>query len=293
MPRTLKQKAAIQKQKVMGNQVKGMTAALKERYTQVMALYGDNVEQTINFKYQVGAIFRDAKEDPEIYGDNAAQLIKEALGYKDKDREPNRVELFADLYVEPEVAKIVHWHEQFPKAKGRITWSHLERLLDKRITNEEREEWFTQVCIQGWTCKELNNQIKRKYESTGHGSQVKQPDTKAGLLQKMNQPLEQLRTFYHKVWKAADNPAPVRLLNNLDDLDEDALTELYSLKSNIAEALDYLGTLLADMETIKLEEKWLAKLKEAPKEEAAPADESKSDDSEDDAEVSSLVDSVL
>ena len=292
MPRTLKQKAAIQKQKVMGNQVKGMTPALQERYTQLMALYADNTEQTINYKYQLGVIFNDVEADPKTYGSNATELLKESLGIK--TREVGRVELFAELYTEAEVAKIIHWHEQFPKSKTRICWSHLERLLANYLTNEEREEWFTQVCLQGWTCDELNKQIKAKYDrSGGHGSKVKQPDTKAGLLQKMNQPLDQLRTFFHKVWKAEDNPAPVRLLNNLDDVDEDALTELYSLKSNIAEAIDYLGTLLADMETIKLEEKWLAKLKEAPKEESAPAEESKSDASEEDAEVSSLVDSVL
>ena len=291
MPRALKQKAAIQKQKVTGNVVKGMTPALSERYTQLMALYADNTEQTINFKYQLGAIFNDVSEDPKTYGSNATQLLMSALGISSK-REIDRVMLFASLYTEVEIERYNHWHEQFPRAKTRICWSHWERLLTNYITNEEREEWLTQICLQGWTCAELYRQIKLKYDrGAGHGGKVKQPDSKAGLLQKMNQPLDMLRKFFHNVWQADENPAPVQLLKNLDDLDEDALTELYSLKSNINEALDYLGTLLADIETIKLEEKWLAKLKEAPKEE--PKEEQQQETSEEEAEVSSLVDSVM
>lgn len=290
MPRALKQKAAIQKQKVNGNLVKGMTPALSERYTQLMALYADNVEQTINFKYQLGSIFNDVSEDPKTYGKDATQLLMAALGISSK-REIDRVMLFASQYTEVEVERYNHWHEQFPKAKARISWSHWDRLLVNYISREEREEWLTQICLQGWTCSELYRQMKIKYErGPGHGSRIKKPDSKAGLLQKMNQPLDTLRKFFHNVWQAQDNPATSQLLQNMDDLNEDALTELYSLKSNITEALNYLGTLMSDIETLRLEEKWLAKLKEMPKEEEAPAEPTTS---EEEAEVSSLVDSVM
>ena len=291
MARALKQKAAIQKQKVSGNLVKGMTPALSERYTQLMALYADNVEQTINFKYQLGSIFNDVSEDPKTYGEHASKQLMTALGIENK-RDIDRVMLFASTYSEAEIERYNHWHEQFPKSKTRISWSHWDRLLVNYVTKEEREEWLTQICLQGWSCKELWRQMQLKYKRTsGHGSKVKQPDSKAGLLNKMNQPLIVFKTFFQNIWQATENPAPNQLLNNLDDVNEDALTELYSLKSNINMALDYLGTLLADIETIKLEEKWIAKLKEAPKEESVQ--EEQTETSDEDAEVNSLVDSVI
>ena len=111
MPRSLKQKTAIQKQKVTGNVTKAMTPALTERYTQLMALYADNVEQTINFKYQLGLIFNDVSADPKTYGANASQLLMSALGINSK-RDIDRVMLFAKTYSEADVERFNHWHEQ-------------------------------------------------------------------------------------------------------------------------------------------------------------------------------------
>ena len=286
MPRSLKQKAAIQQQKVVGNVTKSMTPALSERYTQLMALYADNVEQTINFKYQLGSIFNDVSADPKTYGANASQLLMSALGINSK-RDIDRVMLFAKTYTEADVERFNHWHEKFKNAKTRITWSHWDKLLVNYITEEERESWMDQICINGWSCAELFRQMKLKYSRPdGHGSKVKQPTSKEGILQKMNQPLSALKSFYGSVWENKQNPAGEQLSHNLSDVTEDTLTELTLLKSNIEDALDYLTSMLSQIESLKLEDLWL----NAIKSQVAESPES-ADDSDDDA--SSLVDSII
>ena len=283
MPRSLKQKSAIQQQKVIGK-VSKMTPALEERYTQLMALYADNVEQTINFKYQLGAIFNDVSADPQTYGADASQQLMAALGINSK-RDIDRVMLFAKTYTEADVERFNHWHEKFKNAKTRITWSHWDKLLVNYITEQEREAWMDQICINGWSCKELFRQMKMKYSRPdGHGCKVKQPTSKEGILQKMNQPLSALKSFYGSVWENKQSPAGEQLSHNLTDVTEDTLTELASLKSNIEDALDYLTNMLSQIESLKLEELWLNAIK---------AQASEPENPEDDEDASALVDSIM
>lgn len=289
MPRTLKQKPAIQQQKVTGKTSKQMTPALRDRYTQLMQLYADSVEQAINFKYQLGLLFNDVSAKPDVYGENASDLLMTELGISSK-RDIDRIMLFAKTYPDDaDVERIIRWHEKFPKAKTRITWSHLDKLLVNYVTDEGREKWFDQICINGWSCQELYRQMKIKYErGTGHGSKVKQPSSKEGILQKMNQPLSALKSFYGSVWENKQNPAGEQLSHNLSEVTEDTLTELVSLRANIEDALEYLTNMLSQIESLKLEELWVNALK------AQASEPAKSEAEEDDTDdVSSLVDSIM
>ena len=179
MTRSLKQKSAIQQQKVLGKASKQMTPELQARFDQLMALYSDSIEQTINFKHQLGILFNDVDADPKTYGADAKELLMANAGINDM-RDVGRVMLFAKTYPDGvDVYKIIHWHEKFPKCKGRITWSHLDKLFVSYITDEARENWFDLICVNGWSCQELYRQIKMKYErGPGHGSKVKQPTSK-------------------------------------------------------------------------------------------------------------------
>lgn len=286
MTRALKQKSAIQQQKVLGKASKQMTPKLLERYTQLMALYADSVEQAINFRYQQGLLFNDVSADPKKYGADATDLLMENMGISDR-REVGRVMLFAKTYPDvADVERIIRWHEKFPKCKGRVTWSHIDKLLVNYITDEARDSWFDQICINGWSCQELFRQMKMKYErGSGHGSKVKQPSSKEGILQKMNQPLAALKSFYGSVWENKQSPAGEQLSHNLSDVTEDTLTELASLKSNIEDALDYLTNMLSQIESLKLEELWLNAIKAQASE--PPKTEEETED------VSSLVDSIM
>ena len=285
MPKSLKQKVAIQQQKVMGKSSKQMNPALQERYSLLSELYSDSIEQAINFKYQLGLLFRDVSVDPKTYGEDATDLLMEKLGITDR-RDVGRVMLFAQTYPDAvDVYKIIHWHEKFPKYKTRITWSHIEKLLVNYIPDEAREQWFDLVCINGWSCKELYRQMQIKYErGSGHGSKVKQPTSKEGILQKMNQPLSTLKSFYGSVWENKQSPAGEQLSHNLSDVTEDTITELASLRSNIEDALEYLTNMLSQIESLKLEELWINALK---------AKASEPENPEDDEDASALVDSIM